>query len=173
MALKFKEKEILVKNLHEEFSKSVAVIMTRFSGLNVTGANELRKRLRESGAELKVSKNTFFRRAIEGTPAEMLSDYFSGPNAVVFAFEDPVAVAKVLVDFAKDNESIELRGGILSGQPIDLAQIETLSELPSWEVLIAQMLSVLVAVPTGFVRVLSGMPRKLLYALRAIEDQKR
>ncbi len=173
MALKFKDKEVLVRDLHEKFSRSIAVIMVRFSGLNVTDANELRKRLREHGAELKVSKNTFFRRAMQGTPAEVLLDYFFGPNAVVFAFEDPVAIAKVLVKFAKDNEAIEIRGGILSGQPIDVAQIEALSELPSREVLIAQLLAVLVAVPTGLVRVLSGIPRKLLYALRAIENQKR
>ncbi len=172
MALKFKEKEALVRGLHEKFSRSMAVIMARFSGLDVADANELRKRLRECGAELKVSKNTFFRRAIQGTPAEVLSDYFLGPNAIVFAFEDPVAAAKVLVKFARENESIELRRGVLNGQPIDLAQIETLSELPSREVLIAQMLLVLVAVPTGLVRVLSAVPRKFLYALRAIEEQK-
>ena len=173
MALKFKDKEVLVRDLHEKFSRSIAVIMARFSGLNVADANELRKRLRESGAELKVSKNTFFRRAIGGTQAEVLSDYFLGPNAVVFVFENPVAVAKILVKFAKENKAIEIGNGVLSGQQIDVAQIKALSELPSREVLIAQLLSVLVAVPTGLVRVLSGIPRKLLYALRAIEDQKR
>ena len=172
MALKLKEKETIVEDLHEKFSRSEAVIMTRFSGLDVAGANELRKKLRESGAEFKVSKNTLFKRAIKGTSAEVLSDQFLGPNAVAFASEDPVSMAKVLVEFAKKSEILEIRSGVLNGKFIDVAQIQALSELPSREVLLAKLLTVFVAVPTGLVRALSGIPRKLLYALRAIEDQK-
>ncbi len=173
MALKIKEKETIAGDLHEKFSRSKAVIMTQFQGLDVAGANELRKKLRESGAEFKVSKNTLFKRAVQGTPAEVLSDQFSGPNAVAFAFEDPVAMAKAIVGFAKESEVLEIRSGVLDGKLIDVAQIQALSELPSREVLLAKLLAVFVAVPTGLVRALSGIPRKLLYTLRAIEDQKK
>jgi large subunit ribosomal protein L10 len=173
LALKIKKKETIARDLHEKFSRSEAVIMNQFSGLDVAGANELRKKLRESGAEFKVSKNTLFKRAVQGTPAEVLSDQFSGPNAVAFAYEDPVAMAKVIVEFAKESEVLEIRSGILDGKLIDVAQIQALSELPGREVLLAKLLAVLVAVPTGLVRALSGIPRKLLYTLRAIEDQKK
>lgn len=173
MALKIKEKETIAGDLHEKFSRSEAVIMTQFQDLDVAGANELRKKLREAGAEFKVSKNTLFKRAVQGTPAEVLSNQFSGPNALAFAFEDPVAMAKVIVGFAKESEVLEIRSGVLNGKFIDVAQIQALSELPSREVLLAKLLAVFVAVPTGLVRALSGIPRKLLYTLRAIEDQKK
>ncbi len=91
---------------------------------------------------------------------------------MAFASEDPVSMAKVLVEFAKKSEILEIRSGVLNGKFIDVAQIQALSELPSREVLLAKLLTVFVAVPTGLVRALSGIPRKLLYALRAIEDQK-
>ena len=172
MSLRIKEKETIVQDLHEKFSRSATVIMTRFPGLDVAGANELRKKLRESGAEFKVSKNTLFRRAVQGTPAEVLSDQFSGPNAVVFAYEDPVSMAKVIAEFAKENEVLEIRGGVMNGKLIDAAQIQALSELPGLEVLLAKLLGVFVAVPACLVRVLSGIPQKLLYALMAIEDRK-
>ena len=110
---------------------------------------------------------------MQGTPAEVLSDQFSGPNAVAFAYEDPVAMAKVIVEFAKESEVLEIRSGILDGKLIDVAQIQALSELPGREVLLAKLLAVLVAVPTVLVRAMSGIPQKLLYTLRAIEDQKK
>ena len=172
MALKFKEKETIVEDLHDKFSRSEAVIMTQFSGLDVKDADELRKKLREAGAEFKVSKNTLFKRALHGTQAEVLSDRFSGPNAVAFAYEDPVSMAKVIVEFAKKTEVLKIQSGVLDGKLIDVAQIHALSELPSREILLAKLLTVFVAVPTSFVRALSGIPQRLLYALRAIEDQR-
>ncbi len=172
MALKRKEKEALVRELKERFSKCSSVIMTDFSGLNVSGANALRRRLREVGAEFKVSKNTLLRRAAEGTSVEVLADHFVGPNAVAIAYEDPVAVAKVLVEFAKENESLEIRGGMLMGRYVDPEGIVALSRLPSREVLLAQLLSVMVAPAANLVQVLAAIPRKLLYALKAIEEDK-
>lgn len=173
MALNRSEKESIVADLHEKFSRSGAVIITKFYGVDVSGANELRKKLRESGAEFKVSKNTLFKRAIEDTSAEILDQYLTGSNAVAIGYESPVALAKVLVDFAKENELFEIRCGLLNGRPIDAAQIKALAELPSREVLLAQFLAVLAGVSTCLVRTLSGIPRKLLYTLRAIEEQKK
>jgi large subunit ribosomal protein L10 len=172
LALKFKEKETIVEDLHKKFSKSETVITTNFSGLDVAAVNELRRKLRESNAEFKVSKNTLFKRAVHGTQAELLLNQFSGPNAVVFAYEDPVSIAKILVDFTKENEIFEIRGGVLNGKLIDHAQVHALSALPSREILLAKMLMVLNAVPTGLVRSLSGILQKLLYTLRAIENKK-
>lgn len=172
MPLNKSQKEALVEDLKEKFSRAVSVTLVEFPGLTVAEANELRFKLRDVQGELKVSKNTLFKIAIKGSDSEPLLESFQGPNAAVFAYEDPVQVAKVLMDFAKDHEMLKVKNGILDGKLMDAEGIKALSKLPSREVLIAQMLSVLVATPTNLVQVLSGIPRKLLYALRAIEEQK-
>ena len=172
MSLKKSQKKVLIEELKNRFSRAVSVILVSLPGLTVTQANELRARLRDVQGELKVSKNTLFRIAIKGTESEPLIESFQGPNAAVFAYEDPVQVAKVLVNFAKDNEALKIKNGVLNARLMDAEGIEALSKLPSREVLLAQMLSVLVATPTNLVQVLSGVPRKLLYALRAIEEKR-
>jgi len=172
LALKRQEKEALVDALHGRFARSIAVIMTDVSGLSVSGANSLRKMLRETGAELRVCKNTLSKRAAKGTPVEVLADHFGGPNALAIAYEEPVAMAKALVQFAKDHEALQIRGGMLNGKYIESSGVETLARLPGREVLLAQLLSVMVATPRGLVQVLAGIPRKLLYVLKAIEEKK-
>ncbi|NDY42330.1 50S ribosomal protein L10 [Dissulfurirhabdus thermomarina] len=167
------EKEKIVEELHERFSRAAVVVATRFTGLNVAALTELRKKIREAGAEYRVVKNTLLRRAVEGTPVAGMSEEFTGPNAVAIGYDDPVAVAKVLADFAKDHPELEVKGGMLAGARIDAAGVQALAKLPSREVLLAQLLSVMVAVPTGLVQVLAAVPRKLLYALRALEEQKK
>jgi len=167
-----KEKEALVEDLNKKFQSAVAVTLVNFPGLTVSEVNELRSKLREVQGEMKVAKNTLLRLAVKGTDGEALLDHFNGPNAAVFAYEDPVSVAKVLVEFAKDHEALKLRTGILNGKIVDASSLEALSKLPSREVLLGQLLSVLVATPTNLVQVLAAVPRKLLYALKAIEEQK-
>ncbi len=166
------QKEVLVKELHDSFEDSVSVIAVHYQGVNVADITELRARMRDANGEYKVCKNTLFKLAAKGTHVEELSGSFIGPNAVAIAKDDPVAVAKVLVDFAKDAEGFEIKAGILNGNLMDAAAIEALSKLPSREVLLSQLLSVLVATPTSLVQALSGIPRKILYALKALEEQK-
>ncbi|HID98650.1 MAG TPA: 50S ribosomal protein L10 [Thermodesulfobacteriaceae bacterium] len=173
LPLTLDEKKALVEELHDKLSRSVMVILTKFPGLDVESANKLRSNLRDAGGEWKVSKNTLLKRAAEGTLAEILIDKFEGPNAIAISYDDPVGVAKVLVDFAKENEILEIRGGMLNGKPIDPEGVEALAKLPGREVLIAKMLSVLAAAPNKLVQVLAAVPRKLVYALQAIEEQKK
>jgi large subunit ribosomal protein L10 len=172
LALPKKQKEALVEDLRQRFARSVSVVMADFSGLDVGSSNELRKRLRGIGAEMKVCKNTLLKRAVQGTPVEVLSDRFVGPNALAICFDDPVGMAKTLIGFAKEQQAFQIRGGMLNGKYVDAGGIEALSRLPSREILLAQLLSVLVATPTGLVCALAGIPRKLLYALKAIEESK-
>jgi large subunit ribosomal protein L10 len=172
LALPRKQKEALVEDLRQRFARSVSVVMADFSGLNVASSSELRKRLRGVGAEMKVCKNTLLRRAVKGTPVEVLFDHFVGPNALAICFDDPVGMAKTLIGFAKEQQAFQVRGGMLNGRYVDADGIEALSKLPSREILLAQLLSVLVATPTGLVCALAGIPRKLLYALKAIEESK-
>ncbi len=166
------QKQEVVKELNEKFSKAQIVILTDFTGLKLADTTQLRSKLRDVGVEFKVSKNTLFRRAVKDTPAALLEEKLIGPNAIAFGFDDPVLVAKELVKFAKDHQSLEIKGGVLDGKYMDKDDIVSLSKLPSKEVLLAQMLSVLVAPSSGLVQALAGIPRKLLYALQAISEQK-
>jgi len=172
LALTRKEKEEVVKALQEKFESAQSVILTKFSKMTVSQSSELRKKMRDLGGEFKVSKNTLFKIAARDTQVEVISDKFVGQNAVVIAYDDPVAVAKALLDFAKENEVITIEGGVLNGKVIDAKGVEALSKLPTKEVLLGQLLSVLLGPQRGFVQVLAGVPRKFLYALNAIKDQK-
>ena len=111
-------------------------------------------------------------RAAETTNVDAIKDYFKGPSAIALSFEDPVAPAKILTEFAKKNEKLEIKAGIMEDKVLDLASIKALAALPSRESLLSQMLSVMVGVPTGFVRVLNGVPQQFMNVLLAIKDQK-
>lgn len=166
------EKQQLVDELHKKFTDSKIVILTDYKGLNVDKLNELRRKLTESNIEYRVVKNTLLARASENTDVALVKDQFTGPTAIALSYDDPVAPAKVLADFAKDNDKLEIKCGVMSGKFLDLNSIKSLSSLPSREVLLSQVLSVMNAVPTALVRALTNVPEKLLYALNAIKDQK-
>ncbi len=166
------EKKEIVSKLHERFSKSGVVILTEYKGLNVAKMSDLRQKLRQSGADYQVSKNSLLARASENTGVECIKDYFKGPSAVAIGYQDPVSAAKVITEFAKENEKLVIRAGALNGKILTPDAIKALSSLPSREALLSQLLSVMNGVPTAFVRVLSGVPVKLLNALNAIKEQK-
>jgi large subunit ribosomal protein L10 len=170
--LRLEEKQKIAEDLRERFSKSVIMVLTDYKGLDVAAMNDLRRKLREEGVEFQVVKNTLLVRAAEDTDAAMMKDYFKGPSAVALSYDDPVAPAKVLTQFAKDNKKLEIRAGLLNGKVLDAGAIKALAGLPSREVLLGQMLSVLNGVPTSFVRILAEIPRSVLNVLTAIKDQK-
>jgi len=166
------EKKQVVESLHDSFSRSKIVILTDYKGLDVEHINELRRKLREAVVEYKVVKNTLIIRASEDTDAALIKDYFKGPSALAFSYNDPVAPAKVLTEFAKENEKLEIKIGVMGGKAISLDEIKALSALPSREVLLGQLLSVMNGVPTSLVRALSDVPTRLLNVLQAVKDQK-
>jgi len=170
--LNLEEKQKISEDLHTRFSKSAIVILTDYKGLDVAAVNQLRRELRKENIEYQVVKNTLLVRAAEETDVAMIKDYFKGPSAVALSYDDPVAPAKVLTQFAKDNDKLEIKIGVMNGKVLDLSAIKALSTLPSREVLLGQLLSVLNAVPTSWVRVLAGVPRSFLNVLTAIKDQK-
>jgi len=111
-------------------------------------------------------------RASEQTGVERIKEFFKGPNAVTLSYEDPVAPAKVLTDFAKTNNKLEIRVGVIDGKVLDANAIKALSALPSREVLLAQVLCAMNGVSASFVRALSNIPQRFLYVLQAIKEQK-
>ena len=170
--MKLTEKQKIAKDLQERFEKSKVVIVTDYKGLDVTSLNTLRRKLREAACEYQVVKNTLLVRASEDTDVALIKDNFKGPNAVALSYEDPVAPAKVLTDFAKDNNKLEIKAGVLNGKPLDANAIKTLAALPSREVLLSHVLAAMNGVAGSFVRVLNNVPEKMLNVLQAIKDQK-
>jgi len=170
--LKLEQKKALVEELHDSFQKAAVMILTDYKGLTVDQINGLRRKLKDAGVEMRVVKNTLLRRAVRDTDMEAVSDYFKGPTAVVIGYDDPVAPAKILSDFAKENDKLEIKAGVMGGGLLDRDRIIALAKLPSREELLAQLLSVLNGVPTSLVRALNGIPAKLVYALSAIKEQK-
>jgi large subunit ribosomal protein L10 len=172
LKLDIEAKKQIVQQLKERFEKSRIVILTDYKGLDVGTMTELRSNLREAQIEFQVIKNTMLRRASEGTHVESIKDAFKGPSAIALSIDDPVAPAKILTAFAKKNEKLEIRIGVLEGKVLDLNAIKSLSTLPSREELIASVLRTMIAVPTSLVTALSDVPRRLVNVLQAIKDQK-
>ena len=170
--MKLEAKQQITEDLHDRFARSVIIVLTDYKGLDVTTLNDLRRKLRESNIEYQVVKNTLLVRAAENTDIALIKDHFKGPSAVAISYDDPVAPAKVLTQFAKDNKKLEIKVGVLNGKVLDVQAIKALATLPSREVMLAQVLSTLNAVPTSFVRVMAEIPRSLLNVLTAIKDQK-
>lgn len=170
--MKRAEKEKIVTDLHQRLTQAKAVFITDFRGLNVGSLSRLRRDLRQGGDEYQVVKNTLFNRAAQETPMTSLKDLFVGPCGITLSYQDPVAAAKILSDFSKDRETFVFKGGVLEGKPISGEAIRQLSKLPPREVLLGQVLSSLIAVPTGFVSTLAGIIQKFMGTLKAIEEQK-
>ena len=170
--MKREDKKKIAAAIHDSFEKSKVVILTDYKGLDVSAMNDLRRKLRAADVEYKVVKNTLIARAADGTDAELIKEHFKGSSALALSYEDPVAPAKVLVDFAKNNKVFEIKIGVMDGKVIDANEIRALSTLPSREVLLGQVLSAMNGVPTSLVRALNNVTVNLLNVLQAIGDQK-
>ena len=166
------EKEALVAELKQKFEASKSVILADYRGLNVEEVTALRKKMREAGVEYKVLKNTMTSRAAKAANIEGLDPYLAGPTAVAFSYNDHVAAAKILADFAKDHKKLELKAGVLDGKVIDLEAVKSLADLPSREVLLGKVAGMLQAPVRGLVTVLSGPLRNFAYAVEAVRKQK-
>lgn len=166
------KKEAVVNEVVENLKSSKSVIVTDYKGLNVASVTELRKKLRDAGVEYKVVKNTLAKIATKEAKWEELDQFLSGPTAIAFGTEDAVSPAKVLVDFAKENEALEIRGGALNGEVISLDKVKSLAEIPPREVLLAKALAGMKSPISGLVNVLSGNLRGLVQVLNQIKEQK-
>jgi len=170
--LKLEQKQKIADDLRDRFSKSAIIVVTDYKGLDVTAMSDLRRKLRAEEIEYQVVKNTLLVRASEDNDVALIKDHFKGPSAIAISYEDPVAPAKVLSQFAKDNDKLEIKVGVMNGQVLDANAIKALAKLPSREVLLGQFLAVLNAVPTSFVRTIAEVPRGFVNVLAAVRDQK-
>lgn len=170
--MNLEEKKRIAQNLNERFSKAAVVIVSDYKGLDVAAINDLRCKLRQQEVEFQVAKNSLLVRASEETDVALIKDAFKGPSAVALSYSDPVAPAKILTEFAKENKVFEIKVGVMGGKVLDVGSIKALSALPSREVLLGTLVATLNSVPTGFVRTLAEIPRRLLNVLQAVKDQK-
>lgn len=166
------QKAELIEMIKAKADDASIAIVTDFKGLTVEEMTELRVKLREADVAYKVVKNTLARIALDGGQHELLQDHLKENCAVAFGFDDPVAAAKVLSEYAKSNKKFSVKFGCLEGKPLDEAALTELSKLPSKPELLGKLLGTMNAVPTNFVCLFANLQRKFLYALTAIKDQK-
>ncbi|MDR2353764.1 MAG: 50S ribosomal protein L10 [Deltaproteobacteria bacterium] len=166
------QKKTTIEDLAEVLVKSEAVFVTDFKGLSVVTLNQLRTRIRQAGGKFRVSKNTLVRLAAGDGYAKAISFSLTGNNALAYTEKDPVILAKILTDFAKEEDKFKVKCGLLSERYLEPPDIKILAGLPSKEVLLAGFLGTLSAVPGSFVRVLAGVPQKFLRLLVAISEEK-
>jgi large subunit ribosomal protein L10 len=154
------EKQEAVAVIAAKIAASSSTVVADYRGLNVAQVTELRKQLREAGIEFQVLKNSLVRRATEGTDFVELNSILTGPTAIAFGKEDAVAPAKILNDFAKKNDALKLKGGVVEGKVVSQEEIKALAELPSREGLLSMLLSVLQAPVRNFALAVKAVGEK-------------
>jgi large subunit ribosomal protein L10 len=164
------EKEELVASLHRTFNETAVVVVTHYSGLSVAEMGDLRGRMRQLGASLKVTKNRLARLALPDTPYRGLHPLFKGPTAIVYA-DDPVAAAKVATTFAKANPKLVILGGGLGDQVLDADGVRALAALPSLDELRGRLIGLLGAPATRLAQILQAPAAQLVRVTRAYADQ--
>ncbi len=166
-------KEEILGGYEEAMASAEHAFVIGFKGITVNQVNDLRSKVRKSGGQYVVIKNTLARRAVAGKPLEQVKEHFTGPTAVAYSLEDPVALAKVLTDFAKDAPVIEFKGGLVEGRPIAASQVKEIASLPGRQELLAKLLFLMQSPIQRFVRVLAASgPQRLAIVLDQVAKKK-
>ena len=171
MGLSLEQKQATVSEVSARLGTAQAVIVAEYRGLDVARVTQLRAKARRSGLYLKVLKNTLARRAVKGTPFEKLAEQMSGPLMYGIA-RDPVAGAKVLSEFARENELFVIRGGAMPNAVMSAKDVKALALLPSREELLAKLLGTMQAPIAKLARTLNEVPARLVRTLAAYRDAK-
>jgi large subunit ribosomal protein L10 len=172
MAVSRAEKVEELSGIERALGAVETAILIDYRGLTVTTATELRRQIRAAGGQYRVVKNTLARRAIKGTPFEVLEPHFKGTTAIASSGGDPVALAKTLSTFVKSVETMQIKAAVVQGRPVSAAGVTELATLPGKPQLYAQLLSVLQAPMVQIVSVLSAVPRDLVNVLTAYERKQ-
>ena len=171
MGLNLEQKKAVVAEVSEQLAKAQAVVLVEYRGTQVGEMTQLRAKARSAGVYFRVLKNTLARRAMAGTPFAGLSEKMLGPLAYGIS-ADPVAAAKILHEFAKENEKFVIRGGAMANLVMTSKDIANLAKMPSREQLLAILAGTMQAPIARFVRTLNEVPGKFVRTLAAIRDQK-
>ncbi len=172
MAISKQKKEEMLADYRELLSKSQAVIITQYGGLNMPQLNKVRGAVRAAQAEFHVTKNTLIARAFKEAGYQAPEEWLTGATAVSFCFGDPPAAAKALQQLTDDLEKLKIVGGILAGAPLDAARVKELATMPSLETLRAQIIGLLSSPASGLVGALNAAVGSVMYALQAKIDKE-
>ena len=162
----------MLTNIKADLEGASAVWVVDYRGLTVKEIQALRRSIREADAQMKVYKNTLVHLALEQCDMPSIDDLLAGPNAFVFSGSDVAASAKAVKNFAKDNENLEIKGGIMDGAVVSAAEVEAIASLPSREELIASVAGAISGVARGLATAINGIPRGLAQVTKAVADQK-
>lgn len=171
MSLSFKQKQAVIEEASQAIASAQAGVLAQYRGLSVAQLTDLRKRARSEGVWVKVVKNNLAKRVVDGSAFASLGEHFVGP--VIFsASEDPVAVARVMAKFAKDNEDLKITVGVMNGALIDAHAIIGLSKLPGRDELLAKLMGTCAAPTQKLASTLNEIPARLVRTMAAVAQAK-
>ncbi len=172
MALRLEQKQQIVAEVKEIAASALSAVVADYRGLTVAEMTEMRAKARETGVYLRVVRNTLVKRAVEGTDYACLYDTFVGPTLVAFSQEDPGSAARLLKDYAKEHEALEVRALAIGGELLTADQIDLVATLPTLDGARSMLLSVMLAPITKLARTMNEVPSKVTRVVAAIRDQK-
>lgn len=171
MAISKERKEEVLSTYTDWMKRSQALILVEYTGVKMKDLDAIRSKIRESGGEFHVVKNTLARRAFADSGMELPEDYLVKSTAISFAFTDPASTAKALTEATKGKEAIKVKGGYMSGQALDAAQVKALADMPPLPVVRAQLLGVLQAPAGKLVRTIAEPARGLAAVIKAFAEK--
>ncbi len=171
MAISREKKDAVVAQYQDWVNRSQAVLLVEYTGVNVKSLDGIRAKVRDSGGELHIVKNTLTRKVFQDSGLEFPAGYLEKSTAITFAFTDPAATAKALADSSKGIEAIKVKGGFLGKQTLSAAQVKALAELPPLPIVRSQLLGVLQAPASKLVRTIAEPARSLASVFQAYVDQ--
>lgn len=172
MAIRLEDKKQIVSEVNQAANSALSAVLADYHGISVGDLTGLRKTARENNVYLRVVRNTLLKRAIADTEYECISEVLVGPTLLAFSQEDPGAAARVLKDFAKENDEFEIKALSVGGKLLDASQIDVLATLPTYDQGISLLMSVMLAPATKLVRTINEVPSKVTRAVAAVRDQK-
>ena len=172
MAIRLEDKQQIVSEVNQAASSALSAVLADYRGVSVEDMTALRKNARENKVYLRVVRNTLLKRAVADTEFECIQEVLVGPTILALSQEDPGAAARVLKDFAKENDDFEIKALSVGGQLMDASQIDVLAKLPTLDQARSMLMSVMLAPVTKLARTMNEVPSKLTRAVAAVRDQK-
>ena len=172
MAIRQEDKQQIVSEVNQAASSALSAVLADYRGVTVEDMTALRKNARANKVYLRVVRNTLLKRAVADTEFECIQEVLVGPTILAFSQEDPGAAARVLKDFAKENDDFEIKALSVGGQLMDASQIDVLAKLPTVDQARSMLMSVMLAPVTKLARTMNEVPSKLTRAVAAVRDQK-
>ena len=172
MAIRLEDKQQIVSEVNQAASSALSAVLADYRGVTVEDMTALRKNARENKVYLRVVRNTLLKRAVADTEFECIQEVLVGPTVLAFSQEDPGAAARVLKDFAKENDDFEIKALSVGGQLMDASQIDVLAKLPTLDQARSMLMSVMLAPVTKLARTMNEVPSKVTRAVAAVRDQK-